>query len=179
MGRPKKEKEIDIKSDIESEETQEKVEQDNLGNSELAKLKESYEELQNKLLRTQADFDNFRKRSNQEKEELAKYINGKLIKELLPACDNFERAILASRENNNFDSFLEGIDMVYRQIKETLENDGLAEIDAIGKRFNPEYHQAVMEVEHNGESGIVVEEIQKGFTYKGKVIRPSMVKVSI
>ncbi len=165
--------------DCVSEETTNEEEQDNQENSEFVQLKQNYEEAQNKLIRAQADFDNFRKRTTSEKEELAKYVNGQLIKELLPACDNFERAIVSSKENNNFDSLLEGIEMVYRQIKDVLANEGLEEIESIGKPFNPEYHQAVMQVEYDGESGIVVEELQKGFTYKGKVIRPAMVKVSV
>lgn len=185
MGKQKREKdklnsedEVNVKDDIEIEEILNKVEQDNLEDGELTKLKEKYDLLQSKLLRTQADYDNFRKRTSLEKEELARYINGELIKELLPACDNFDRALVASRENSNYDSLLKGIEMVYKQIKDILESNGLAEIDAIGKQFNPEYHQALMQVEHDGEAGIVLEEIEKGFTYKGKVIRPSMVKVS-
>ncbi|MGD9676798.1 MAG: nucleotide exchange factor GrpE [Vulcanibacillus sp.] len=148
--------------------------------NEVAQLKEKIEESQNRLMRVQADFDNFRKRTTTEKEDLAKYVNAQLIKSLLPACDNFERAIKAAKENDNLDSLLQGIEMVYRQIEDVLTNEGLKEIESLGKSFNPEYHQAVMQVEsEEHEAGVIIEELQKGYLFKGRVIRPSMVKVSV
>ncbi|OEF96939.1 nucleotide exchange factor GrpE [Vulcanibacillus modesticaldus] len=146
---------------------------------EVANLKKTIEDLQNRLLRSQADFDNYRKRTRTEKEELAKYANAKLIEALLPTFDNFARAIEASKENQNFETLVQGVEMVYRQLEELLVKEGLEPIEAVGQHFDPEIHQAVMQVESDQyESGVVVEELQKGYKFKGKVIRPSMVKVN-
>ncbi|KXG44998.1 molecular chaperone GrpE [Tepidibacillus decaturensis] len=146
---------------------------------EVSQLKQTIEELQNRLLRTQADFENFRKRTRVEKEELAKYATAKLVESLLPAIDNFERAIDSSKDSQNLDLFLQGVEMVYRQIEQVLTQEGLEKIEAVGQPFNPEIHQAVMQVETDEfDSGIVVEELQKGYKLKEKVIRPSMVKVN-
>lgn len=148
-------------------------------NPEVKALTEQVQELQNRLLRLQADFDNFRRRTRMEKEEFANYASQKLVEKLLPLVDNFERALAASQGNKDFDAFLKGIDMIYRQMAQVLEQEGLKPIEALGRPFNPEYHQAVM-VEQSGdhEEGIVIEELQKGYMFKDKVIRPSMVKVS-
>ncbi|WP_199624727.1 nucleotide exchange factor GrpE [Paenibacillus alkalitolerans] len=147
---------------------------------ELAELRKTAEENYQRFLRTQADFDNFRRRSRQEKEEFAKYASQKLIEGLLPIVDNFERAVTASREQKDYESLSKGVEMILRQLNQLLESEGVAPIEAVGKPFNPELHQAIMQVqaEEGGESGIVVEELQKGYMLKDKVIRPSMVKVS-
>ena len=143
------------------------------------KLKQTVEELQNRLLRSQADFENYKKRTRIEKEEIAKYSSAKIIESLLPAYDNLERALQSSNETNNFESLVQGVDMVFRQIRDALAQEGLETIEAVGHPFNPELHQAVMQVETDEyDSGIVVEELQKGYKLKEKVIRPSMVKVN-
>lgn len=137
------------------------------------------EDLQDRLLRSQADFENYKKRTRVEKEYIAKYANTKLIEGLLPAIDNFSRAIQSSKESENLESLVQGVKMVYRQIDEILTKEGLEVIQTVGQPFNPELHQAVMQVETDEyESGVVVEELQKGYLLKGKVIRPSMVKVN-
>lgn len=152
---------------------------DNLQFDKIEQLKLKNDELQNRLLRVQADYDNFKKRTIKEKEELAKYAAAQLVESLLDAVDNFERAILASNESRNYDSLVQGVEMVYRQLGDVLAKEGLELIEAIGQPFNPEFHQAVMQVETDQyEAGYVVEELQKGYIFKGKVIRPSMVKVS-
>jgi len=157
------------------------VEKEQIDNSqldELEQLKLKNEELQNRLIRVQADYDNFKKRTIKEKEELAKYATAKLVESLLNAVDNFERALQAS-DSSNYDSLIQGVEMVYKQIGDALTKEGLEAIEAIGKTFNPEFHQAVMQVETDQyEPGFVVEELQKGYIFKGKVIRPSMVKVN-
>lgn len=146
---------------------------------EATQLRAQVDELQNKLLRAQADFDNFRRRARQEKEEFAKYASQKLLEQLIPVFDNFERAVSASKENQDLDSLAKGIDMIYRQMSQVLEQEGVKPIEAVGQPFNPEFHQAVMQVEsEEHEEGIIVEELQKGYMLKEKVIRPSMVKVS-
>lgn len=142
-------------------------------------LKKQVEDTEQKLLRVQADYDNFRRRTIKEKEELAKYASAKLVENILPTVDNFERAIQASSMNKDFDALAKGVDMIFRQLMATMENEGLTAMNAVGEPFNPEFHQAVMQVESDEyEEGIVVEEIQKGYTLKDKVIRPAMVKVS-
>ncbi|TLS53743.1 nucleotide exchange factor GrpE [Paenibacillus antri] len=150
------------------------------GASELEAAKRTAEENYQRYLRTQADFDNFRRRARTEKEEFAKYASQKLIEGLLPIIDNFDRAIAASREHSDFDSLAKGVEMIQRQLGQLLESEGLQAIEAIGQPFNPELHQAIMQVpaEEGGASGIVLEELQKGYMLKEKVIRPSMVKVT-
>ncbi|SEF48456.1 nucleotide exchange factor GrpE [Paenibacillus sp. UNC499MF] len=150
------------------------------GNTELDELRKAAEESQQRLLRAQADFDNFRRRTRQEKEEFAKYASLKLIEQMLPVIDNFDRALVSSRETQDFEALTKGIEMVYRQLEQLMTQEGLTPIEAVGQPFNPEFHQAIMQVESDEhEEGIVVEEVQKGYMLKDKVIRPSMVKVSM
>lgn len=137
------------------------------------------EEYMQRLARSQADFDNFRKRTIREKEELGKYASSKLISELLPVIDNFGRALETSPEGEGSESFVKGVQMIHRQFENVLLAEGLTAMETIGQPFNPEFHQAVMTVESDEyEEGIVVEELQKGYLLKDKVLRPAMVKVS-
>ena len=155
-------------------------EQETIEDPEKEALRKTAEEHYQRYLRTQADFDNFRRRTRQEKEEFAKYASQTLIEGLLPIMDNFDRAVAASRENQDFDVLAKGVDMIGRQLAQLLEAEGLKPIESVGQPFNPELHQAVMtvEAEEGTESGIVVEELQKGYMLKERVIRPSMVKVT-
>ncbi|UQZ86968.1 heat shock protein GrpE [Paenibacillus konkukensis] len=146
---------------------------------ELDKLRQQADEHYQRFLRTQADFDNFRRRTRQEKEEFAKYASLKLIEQLLPVVDNFERALVAGKDNNDYDALLKGVDMIFRQFEQVLAGEGLQAMEAVGQPFNPEFHQAIMQVDSDEhEEGIVVEEVQKGYMLKDKVLRPAMVKVS-
>lgn len=146
--------------------------------NELEALRKQADENLERYLRAQADFDNFRRRTRQEKEDFAKYASSKLVEQLLPVLDNFERAIQSSKDSKDFDSLLKGIEMTFRQFDQVLEQEGLKRMDAVGQPFNPEYHQAIMQVEsEEHEEGAVVEELQKGYMFKDKVIRPAMVKV--
>lgn len=148
--------------------------------SELEQARVQAEENYQRLLRVQADFDNFRRRARAEKEDFAKYASLKLIEQLLPIVDNFDRALSSSKETKDFDALVKGLDMTYRGIYQLLTAEGLKPIEAVGHPFNPEFHQAVMQVEsEEHEEGIVVEELQKGYILKDKVIRPAMVKVSV
>lgn len=145
----------------------------------LIALKQEAEENYNRYLRVQADFDNFRKRTRKEREDLLKYASQPLIESLLPAVDNLERALAAGQGSDDAESLMKGVDMVFRHIKQILEQEGLQAIEAEGKPFDPQYHQAVMQEESaDHESGIVIQELQKGYVLKDRVIRPSMVKVS-
>ena len=147
--------------------------------NELEQLRQQAEENYQRLLRAQADFDNFRRRTRQEKEEFAKYASLKLVEQLLPVVDNFDRALAVGRDSKDYDALLKGVDMIFRQLDQVLANEGLKAMDAVGQPFNPEFHQAIMQVESDEhEEGIVVEEVQKGYMLKDKVLRPAMVKVS-
>ncbi|MFD0715064.1 nucleotide exchange factor GrpE [Paenibacillus sp. GCM10027626] len=150
------------------------------GNSaRIAELSKQAEESQQRLLRAQADFDNFRRRTQKEKEELAQYASMKLITELLPVIDNFGRAIEASKSGGDVESFAKGVDMIFRQLEQVLQQEGLKQMEVVGEPFNPEFHAAVMTVESDEyEEGTIVEELQKGYLLKEKVLRPAMVKVS-
>ncbi|MEF2247275.1 MULTISPECIES: nucleotide exchange factor GrpE [unclassified Paenibacillus] len=142
-------------------------------------LKNQVEEQQQRFLRAQADFDNFRRRTMKEKEELGQYASMKLIEQLLPVVDNFERAIAATGANKDFDSLAKGVEMIFKQLAQVLEQEGLKPMTTVGEVFNPDFHQAIMQVESDEyEEGIVVEEVQKGYLMKEKVLRPAMVKVS-
>lgn len=147
--------------------------------SELEQAQKLADENYQRYLRVQADFDNFRRRSRQEKEEFAKYASSKLIEQLLPILDNFERALETGKDTKDLESLLKGIDMIFRLLSQVLEQEGLKPIEAVGQPFNPEYHQAIMTVESaEHDEGIVIEEIQKGYNLKDKILRPTMVKVS-
>jgi molecular chaperone GrpE len=133
-----------------------------------------------RYMRVQADYDNFRRRSRQEKEDFAKYASSKLIEQLLPIVDNFERALTASQSVKDFDILIKGIEMTAKQLDQVLASEGLKSIESVNQPFNPEYHQAIMQVESaEHEEGVIVEEVQKGYILKDKVIRPAMVKVSM
>ncbi|NOU95485.1 nucleotide exchange factor GrpE [Paenibacillus sp. LMG 31456] len=153
--------------------------QEQASEQELEQLRKESEENYQRYLRAQADFDNFRRRTRLEKEDFAKYASMKVIEQLLPVVDNMERALSAGKEGNDYEALLKGVDMIFRQLEQTLANEGLQAMESVGQPFNPEFHQAIMQVEsEEHEEGIVVEEIQKGYILKDKVLRPAMVKVS-
>ena|SRR5690554_2822915 len=143
---------------------------------EIEELKEDKAAIMNRLQRLQADFSNYRKRVNKERETIGIKTKAELVLELLPVIDNFERA-LASHEKNG--DFYKGVELIYRQLKQFLEKEGVEVIEAAGKPFDHNLHEAVLQVDdEEQESGIVIEEIQKGYKLDEKVIRPSMVKVA-
>ena len=140
------------------------------------KLEQQIEDLTDRLKRNMAEFDNFRKRT--EKEKSSMYIIGAkdIIEKILPVVDNFERGRAQATEG---DPFAEGMEKIYKQLTTTLESLGVEQIEAVDKEFNPDLHNAVMHVEDESVGdNIVVEELQKGYTYKGFVVRHSMVKVA-
>ncbi|SHG70416.1 molecular chaperone GrpE [Virgibacillus chiguensis] len=146
--------------------------------SKLKALQAEKEELYQKLLRVQAEYDNFKKRTVKEREAALKYQSQDLIQELLPALDNFERALQVEKTEATA-SIIDGISMVYKQIKDALASQGAEEITAVGEEFDPNVHHAVMQIEAEDKpSNIVVEEVQKGYKLKDRVIRPAMVKVN-
>ncbi|MED4225832.1 nucleotide exchange factor GrpE [Neobacillus cucumis] len=146
---------------------------------EIQQLNAKLEEADNRYLRLQADFDNFRRRTRLDQEAGEKYRAQKLITDLLPALDNFERAMKMEADNEQTKTLLQGMDMVYRSMVEALKKEGVEPIEAVGKEFDPHLHQAVMQGEDaNFGSNIVTDEFQKGYLLKDRVIRPSMVKVN-
>lgn len=145
---------------------------------EIQKLTEEKDEVYNRLIRLQAEYDNFKKRSQKEKEADRKYKSQDLINELLPAMDNFERALKIEVTEAN-SSLFDGITMVYRQLQDALKSQGVEAIESVGQPFDPNLHHAVMQIEDDEkESNTVVEELQKGYMLKDRVVRAAMVKVN-
>lgn len=139
-------------------------------------LNKDLQEKKDRLLRLQADFDNFRRRSAKEREEISAVVTQNFCKDMLPLLDNFERAMAA--ETKDVEAFQKGVEMIFTQFQEILKKNGLEHIEAIGQKFDPNFHQAVMRVEDpDKEDDTVAQELQKGYMVKGRVIRPSMVQV--
>lgn len=135
------------------------------------------EDLNTKYVRLMADFQNFKKRTEKQKSDIHAYANEKIVSKLLEVMDNFERALQI--EDENIKSFKEGMELIFKQLKDVLTDAGVAEIEAENAMFDPNYHNAVMmEDTDKVESGMVSEVLQKGYTLNGKVVRPSMVKVA-
>ena len=142
------------------------------------KKDEMIEELNDKVKRQMAEFDNFRKRTEKEKTQMFDMGARTIIEKILPVIDNFERGFTTVEESDKQDAFVEGMDKVYKQLMTELEAAGVKPIECIGKEFDPEFHNAVMQVESEEfESGVVAQELQKGYTYKDSVVRHSMVAV--
>ncbi len=133
-------------------------------------------ELNDSYLRLYADFDNFKKRAAKERSEASAYAVGGILTKLLPVLDNFSRALETQTEDK---AFYDGVKMVAKQLDDILSADGLTPIEAVGKQFDPNFHNAVMTgCEENKEDNEITAELQRGYTYKDKVLRPSMVKVN-
>ncbi|SEO32313.1 molecular chaperone GrpE [Amphibacillus marinus] len=143
------------------------------------KVVQEKNELYDKFLRLQAEYDNFRKRTQREKAADLKYKSQGLATELLPVVDNFERALQTKPDSEATKAFIDGIEMVYRQLVTALEKEGIEAIPTVGEEFDPNLHQAVLQVDDpEFKSNTVVEEMQKGYQLKDRVIRPAMVKVN-
>lgn len=167
--------------EAEEEQTPETTEVDELqlANTKIAELEAKIEEMDNRYLRLQADFDNSRRRAKLDLEAAQKYRVQSLATNLLQALDNFERAMKVEVDHEQAKSLLQGMDMIYNGIVEALKSEGVEAIESVGKEFDPHLHQAVMQVQdENFESNIVVEEFQKGYMLKDRVIRTAMVKVN-
>jgi molecular chaperone GrpE len=145
---------------------------------ELAELKQQKAELQDRLMRMQAEFDNFRKRSERERMEYAEFAGEMTVRALLPILDDFERALKAAAGAEN--ELVRGIELIYSRMVETLQKQGLETIDAAGQPFDPHQHEAIgRTVSADHEDGSVVQEYQKGYRFKGRLLRPSMVQVAV
>ncbi len=144
----------------------------------LSEKEKAGEECLSKLRWLKAEFENYQKRSAKEKEELIELANQELILKLLDVLDNFERALESAKKGGDRGSVIQGIEMIHQQLLKTLEEEGLSPIEALGKPFDPFKHEAVEKVEsQEHEDGTIVGEIQRGYQFKSRVLRPSKVKV--
>lgn len=166
-------------AEVEQASETEEVDELQVAQAKITELEAKIEEMENRYLRLQADFDNSRRRAKLDMEAARKYRVQDLATNLLQALDNFERAMKVEVDHEQANSLLQGMDMIYNGIVEALKNEGVEAIEAVGKEFDPHLHQAVMQVQdENFASNIVVEEFQKGYVLKDRVIRPAMVKVN-
>ena len=146
--------------------------------SELDKANEQIAALSDKLIRNAAEFDNYKKRTAREKEDFYKSAVCETVAPLLPVLDNLERAVAAAEDSGESGSVLDGVKMVKKQFEDALKSIGVEPIEAVGEQFDPEKHNAVMTADSDEGENTVLEEFQKGYIYRDKVVRHSMVKVS-
>ena len=141
-------------------------------------MKEKVEELEDRVKRQMAEFDNFRKRTEKEKTAMFETGARSVIEKILPMVDNFERGLASVSEEEKDGALAQGMQMIYKQLMTELENLDVKPIPAVGEEFNPEFHNAVMQTQSDEfESGVVAQELQKGYTYRDSVVRHSMVAV--
>ncbi|MCL6591180.1 MAG: nucleotide exchange factor GrpE [Firmicutes bacterium] len=146
---------------------------------ELKAAQQAKEEYYNRLLRTQADFENYRRRNRQEMEQLVIYAGEELLKKILPVVDSLERAVSCFTEKTDSSSWQDGVQLTLKQFKNILQSEGLEPIPAKDNPFDPQVHEAVCQEESvEVERPMVVEELQKGYKYKNKLLRPALVKVA-
>ena len=142
-------------------------------------LKDKVTALEDRVLRQMAEFENFRKRTTKEKEQMFSMGEKNVIEKILPVVDNFERGLTSIPEEEKGSPVASGMEMIYKQLRKVLEDLGVKEIEAVGKEFDPNFHNAVMQVESEEyESGVVAQEFIKGYMYRDQVIRHSMVGVA-
>ncbi|HED23813.1 MAG TPA: nucleotide exchange factor GrpE [Firmicutes bacterium] len=146
---------------------------------EINDLRQKNEELLNQLKRKQADIDNLRRIAKAEQAEMREYALHEFLCRLLPVLDNLERGLESARKDQSVPaSYIEGLEMIHQQLFQLLEQEGVSTIEAVGTPFDPNCHHAVMQVESDqGEPGTVLEEFQKGYKHRSRILRPSMVKV--
>ena len=141
-------------------------------------LKEKVEELEDKVKRQLAEFENFRNRTEKEKTQMFETGAKSVIEKMLPVVDNFERGLASIPEDEKGKPFAEGMEMIYKQLMTELDKMEVKPIEAVGVEFNPELHNAVMQVESDEyDTGVIAQELQKGYTYRDQVVRHSMVAV--
>lgn len=144
----------------------------------LEALEQEKHELEDRVMRQMAEFENYRKRTEKEKATMFEMGAKSVIEKMLPIVDNFERGLASVPEDKQNDSVYEGMNLIYKQLMTELDKLGVKPIEAVGQEFNPDYHNAVMQVESEEfETGFVAQELQKGYTYRDSVVRYSMVAV--
>ncbi len=155
------------------------VEVENDNENLIEELQAKFQEEENKRLRLLADYENFKRRASLDKEALQKYRAQNVVTNLLPVLDNFARALTVEAKNEEVQLIMTGMEMIYRNLVDALEAEGLVEIEALDQEFDPNFHQAIMTgSDEEKSSGIVLEDLQKGYMLKDRVLRPSMVKVN-
>lgn len=168
----KEESEIKVKEEEAERESLESLKND------LEELRKEKEELYKRYLRVMADMDNLRKRTEKEKKEFYNVVVSEVLLALLPVIDDFERALSNQTEQN--EAFRKGVELIYKNFKETLYRFGLKPIEALGTEFNPFYHEAIFKVDSEEvDRPIVIEEFQKGYLLNDKLLRPSLVRVAV
>jgi molecular chaperone GrpE len=160
----------DAQAAAESRETDElRVERDG--------LRVERDELKDLLVRRQAEFDNFRKRTERERSDYVQYAGGEIVRDLLPILDDFERAL---KSDSGSAEYAKGVELIYNRLADTLKKLGVAPVDTTGAKFDPHLHEAIERVEtQDAEDGAILGEFQRGYRFKGKLLRPSMVKVAV
>ena len=167
------------KENVENKKKEEVKDKKPKKNKHLEELESKVKMLEEETLRAKADLINYRKRKDDEVSNLLKYSNADLLSSLLPVLDNFERVIEKEVESEELKSYLEGFKLIYNQIKDILNANDVKEIEALGKEFDPSFHQSITtRKDETKESGVVLEVYQKGYTYKDKVLRPAMVIIN-
>lgn len=173
--------EIKTEAETKSEVKQEAPKVESFGDAQktMISLKEELTVKDNQMKRLAADFDNFRRRQTQEKEDLLKYGHKDFVLSLLSVVDNFERAMASSKDAQDISSVISGIELIQKQLFDTLNKNGVEYIEALDNQFDPNFHEAVQQlVDDNKPDQTVIHELQKGYALNGRVIRPSMVVVS-
>jgi molecular chaperone GrpE len=166
-------------SEAQGETGEEALENENKEAEKKDKKDLKIEELNDKYMRTFAEFDNFRKRTEKEKAAMFEVGAKSIVEKILPIVDSFERGLATVTEEQKSEPFVEGMDKVYKQLMTTLSDAGVKPIEALNTEFNPDFHNAVMHIEdENVDENIIVEEFQKGYMYHDSVVRHSMVKVA-
>lgn len=168
-----------VEAETAKEQTDKEVDAEEVTEEEVPKADKKAQEINDKLMRTIAEFDNFRKRSEKEKSAMFEIGAKAIIEKILPVLDNFERGLDSISEDEKGSAFAQGIEQIYKQFVAVLDDAGVKVIETVGKEFDPNLHNAVMHVEDDslGEN-IIAEEFQKGYMYKDSVVRHSMVKVA-
>ncbi len=173
----KKQQKTEIENEVNTD-TEQAAEVETTEVSEYDLLKKDYDALADKLLRNSAELENFKRRTNEEKQNFMKYATQGVMLDLVGVIDNFDLA-LKNLESNVDENVYSGIKMIFEQLSKLMENNGVEVIESVGKVFDPNMHQAVMTGNDDSmESGYVIEEFQKGYKMKDKILRPAMVKVN-
>ncbi|MEI4769493.1 nucleotide exchange factor GrpE [Psychrobacillus sp. FJAT-51614] len=178
-----KQKDEIVEEEVASNENNEEVNEESVEEvvevDELTLVKQQLEEEQDKAIRLRADFENYKRRVQLDKEADYKYRAQSVLNDILPVLDNFERALAVNVTSEEAVSLVKGLEMVYRSLLDAVAKEGLEVIEAEGVPFDPNFHQAVMqEKDDSKESGIVLQELQKGYKLKDRILRPTMVKVN-
>ncbi|MCA9742621.1 MAG: nucleotide exchange factor GrpE [Deferribacteres bacterium] len=146
---------------------------------ETEKFKNELEQLRDQYLRNVADFDNYRKRKERELTEAWGLASAEFAKKILPALDDLDRTVESAKSDKDFDALVQGLELIYKAFSKVLEEEGIEAIDAVGQEFNPEFHDALLQMEKDGvESNIVIDQSQKGYKMGDRILRPAKVIVS-